>query len=229
MDSEKIGNSAEYGFDKIVPMENSPLAGTEICILGSSVAFGATAEECAVGEYLAARFGTKLTKEAVSGTTLMDIEEKSYIQRLKRNIPTESDFSLFICQLSTNDTRESLNFPLGEIAESRELEAFDTHTITGAIEYIICYAKKHWNCPIVFFTGSRFEREKYGKMVTRLLELKEKWGIGVLDLWSDDGFNAISEAQRKLYMSDPVHPMKAGYRDWWGPEMERQLLQYLGF
>ena len=170
-----------------------------------------------------------MTKEAVSGTTLMDIEEKSYIQRLKRNIPTESDFSLFICQLSTNDTRESLNFTLGEIAESRELEAFDTHTITGAIEYIICYAKKHWNCPVVFFTGSRFEREKYGKMVARLLELKEKWGIGVLDLWSDDGFNAISEAQRKLYMSDPVHPMKAGYRDWWGPEMERQLLQYLGF
>ena len=118
---------------------------------------------------------------------------------------------------------------MGEIAESRELEAFDTHTITGAIEYIICYAKKHWNCPIVFFTGSRFESEKYGKMVARLLELKEKWGIGVLDLWSDDGFNAISEAQRKLYMSDPVHPMKAGYRDWWGPEMERQLLQYLGF
>ena len=186
MDSEKIGNSAEYGFDKIVPMENSPLAGTEICILGSSVAFGATAEECAVGEYLAARLGVKLTKEAVSGT-------------------------------------------LGEIADSRELDAFDTHTITGAIEYIICYAKKHWNCPIVFFTGSRFESEKYGKMVTRLLELKEKWGIGVLDLWSDDGFNAISEAQRKLYMSDPVHPMKAGYRDWWGPEMERQLLQYLGF
>ena len=46
---------------------------------------------------------------------------------------------------------------------------------------------------------------------------------------TDDDFNAISEAQRKLYMSDPVHPMKAGYREWWGPEMERQLLQYLGF
>lgn len=229
MNSAKAGNGIEFGFDKIVPLENSPLAGTRICILGSSVVFGSAAEECAVGEYLAARFGAELTKEAVSGTTLTDIGEQSYIQRMKRNILKDVAFSLFICQLSTNDTRDSLNLPLGDIAEGRELEDFDTHTITGALEYIICYAMKTWNCPVVFFTGSRFDSEKYGKMVVRLLELKEKWGIGVLNLWSNEGFNTLSEEQRMLYMSDPVHPLKAGYRDWWGPEMERQLLDYMSF
>lgn len=227
MDITKAGNREAYSFTMIPVMENSPLKGKNICILGSSVAYGSAAGEMAVGEYLVARFGARLTKEAVSGTTLTDIGEQSYIQRMKRNIPGDGDFSLFICQLSTNDANEVLNLPLGQIASGKIPDDFDTGTITGALEYIICYAKETWNCPVAFFTGSRFENRKYGQMVTLLLKLKEKWGIWVLDLWSDDAFNAISDEKRNLYMNDPVHPLKAGYRDWWGPEMERQLCAYL--
>ncbi len=51
--------------------------------------------------------------------------------------------------------------------------------------------------------------------------------MGVLDLWSDDAFNAINDQQRALYMKDEIHPYKAGYRDWWGPELEKQMLTYL--
>ena len=28
-------------------------------------------------------------------------------------------------------------------------------------------------------------------------------------------------------MHDDIHPTKAGYRDWWGPELETQLLAFL--
>ena len=28
-------------------------------------------------------------------------------------------------------------------------------------------------------------------------------------------------------MKDDIHPVKAGYRDCWGTELERQLLEYL--
>lgn len=57
-------------------------------------------------------------------------------------------------------------------------------------------------------------------MVTCLLELQEKWDIGVLDLWTDAEFNDTSDADRELYMYDDIHPTKAGYRVWWGAEME---------
>lgn len=80
---------------------------------------------------------------------------------------------------------------------------------------------------MVFFTGSYYESEEYSAMVDRLLELKEKYGIGVLDLYTNDAFNAISEEDRALYMDDNIHPTKAGYSRWWGPEMEAQLLAYL--
>lgn len=226
MDTQKIGNSEKYSFEHLQVMENSPLLGKKICILGSSVAYGSASEQCAVGEYLAARLGASLSKETVSGTTLTDLGPNSYVQRMLNNISTEEKFDLFICQLSTNDTRGSLNLPLGEPTSEDRPEAYQTDTIAGAIEYIISYSKRTWNCPVVFFTGSRFESKKYGEMVELLLKIQKKWGIGVLDLWTDNAFNAISDEQRSLYMIDPVHPVKAGYRDWWGPEMERQLMEY---
>lgn len=219
------GNRAEYDFSQIAPMENSPLEGKQIAILGSSVAYGEASEGYAVGEYLCARLGCELSKETVSGTTLVAGKENSYVSRL-HNLDPEAKFDLFICQLSTNDA--TMHKPLGDISDSMSLEDFDTSTITGAMEYIICYAQETWDCPVVFFTGSRYDSEAYDEMVERLLELQEKWGIGVLDLWSSDEFNDIPDEQQAIYMNDGIHPTKAGYRDWWGPEQERQLLEFLG-
>lgn len=219
------GNLAAFSPAAVQEMENSPLRGKEICVLGSSVVEGAGSMGEAVGEYLSARFGAVLFKEAVGGTTLVESRKNSYVYRLKTKIPKEKDFSLFLCQLSTNDA--TLKSPLGEISSGRNLDDFNTETVTGALEYIICYARSTWNCPVLFFTGSRYPSPKYQAMVEQLLKLKQKWGIGVLDLWSEDHFNDISSEQRSLYMIDHIHPTKAGYRDWWGPKLERQLLCFL--
>lgn len=219
------GNGEEYDFSTIEVMESSPLAGKNVCVLGSSVVYGSASLESAVGEYFAARFDANLIKEAVSGTTLVDTGANSYVQRLQNNIPIDAQFDLFICQLSTNDATKKL--PLGEISDSKNLADFDTSTVAGALEYIICYAQQTWGCPVVFFTGSYYESAEYDAMVKLVLELKDKWGICVLDLWTDDAFNTISDEERSLYMSDKIHPTRAGYRDWWGPEMERQLLAFL--
>ena len=219
------GNADDYKFSSIEPMENSPLKDKTICVLGSSVVFGAGSKEEAVGEFFAARFDCKLVKEAVSGTTLADNGSNSYVQRMLNNLDKDAQFDLFICQLSTNDA--SKNLPMGEISSSKELSAFDMTTTIGAMEYIICYAQKNWGCPVVFFTNSRFDDEHYGQLVAQLKQLQSKWSIGVLDLWSDDEFNNITDQQRELYMNDLIHPTKAGYRDWWGPEMEKQLLDFL--
>lgn len=46
----------------------------------------AASQQNAVREYLAARLDASLTKEAASGTTLVDIGSKSYVQRLQNNL-----------------------------------------------------------------------------------------------------------------------------------------------
>lgn len=222
---EMPGNAEEYLLSKVKPMEESPLKGIRLCVLGSSVVEGAGSMGEAVGEYFAARFDCSLTKEAVSGTTLTDDDETSYVRRMLKNLDPKADFDLFICQLSTNDATQKKT--LGEISGSRELDDFDTSTVTGAMEYIICYARQTWGCPVVFFTGSHYNSSGYDAMVDRLLELQGKWGIGVLNLWDDEQFNDISDEDRALYMRDSIHPTKAGYRDWWGPELEQKLLDCL--
>lgn len=212
------GNSEEYDFSHIEPMENSPLQGKTVLFLGSSVTNGAAALHQSIPEYFAARMGCTSIKEAVDGTTLCDIGKNSYIQRMLNNVDKNQPIDLVVCQLSTNDA--SKDMPLGDFGD-------DTSTITGAMEYIINYAKETWNCPVVFYTNARFDSENYPAMVERLYEISEKDDVGVLDLWSDDTFNNISDEQRALYMKDKIHPYKAGYRDWWGPELEKQMLAYL--
>ena len=219
------GNAKSYGMDQLEAMEASPLQGKKILFLGSSVTYGAASLREGIPEYFAVRLNAEVTKEAVSGTTLTDDSNSSYVHRLLTKVDPVTPYSLVVVQLSTNDA--SKNKPLGEVSDSRNKEDFDTKTVTGAIEFIIAYSRETWNCPVVFYTGSRYDSEAYAAMVERLMELQAKWGIGVLDLWRDEAFNTLSDAERKLYMYDPIHPTKAGYREWWCPEMEKQLLDYL--
>jgi lysophospholipase L1-like esterase len=218
------GNADEYNMDSVEPLENSPLEGKKVLFLGSSVTFGSASLQQGIPEYFGVRFDCEYTKEAVSGTTLVDNGESSYVQRILNNVDKNEHYDLVICQLSTNDATRGL--PLGEISPSKELSSFDTSTIIGAIEYIICYAKETWGCDVMFYTGSRYESDAYSKMVESIFDIKEKWGIGVIDLWSGDDFNSISDSNRAFYMNDDIHPTKAGYRDWWCPEMERQILDF---
>ena len=102
---------------------------------------------------------------------------------------------------------------------------FDTMTVAGAIEYIIAYARKTWNCPVIFYTGTKYNSKTYQKMVDLLLQIRDKWDITVLDLWNDKKMNAIGPTIYRTYMVDKIHPGKAGYRNWWTPEFERILKQ----
>lgn len=221
------GNADDYDFSHIQAMENSPLKGKNVLFLGSSVTNGAAALYQSIPEYFSARMGCSYVKEAVDGTTLADNGKNSYIWRMLNKVDASVGIDLLVCQLSTNDASKDL--PLGEISNGTSLEDFDTGTVTGAIEYIICYAGQTWNCPVVFYTNARFDSEKYGAMVERLYQLQEKWDIGILDLWESEEFNNISEKQREVYMKDTIHPYKAGYRNWWGPELERQIMDFLKY
>ena len=208
------GNAAQYSPEAVTRVEGSALAGKHIIFLGSSVTYGAAAMGVSFADYVCARTGATMTKEAVSGTTLADDRPDSYVARLKRldgSIPAD----LFVCQLSTNDASQQK--PLGAVSPDGD---YDTATVAGAIEFIISYAKDTWNCPVVFYTNPRYGNESYAAMVRLLGEIARKRGVAVADLWNDVEFNDISAGQRALYMADAIHPTRAGYLEWWTPYLE---------
>ena len=216
------GNSPAYDPENVTSIGDTALKGKTIGYLGSSVTYGASAGGVSFVEYIAKHLQTSYVKEAVSGTTLVDNGENSYISRLEA-MDTAQSLDLFVCQLSTNDA--NTDSPLGQIAADGE-EPFDTSTVAGAIEHIIVYIRDTFNCPIVFYTNAYYENSRYAAMVDLLKTAQEKYGIGVIDLYTDGSFNELSETRRQVYMADDVHPTKAGYLLWWTPVMETYLTEY---
>lgn len=221
--SRLAGNKEEYAAEHVLPLDGSPLKGKRIAFLCSSVTYGASSLGTSFVEYLAARNDFIYRKEAVSGTTLVDNGENSYPARMKR-MDCAEEFDLFVVQLSTNDATK--REPLGEIA-GRNAGNYDTSTVCGAIEYIITYVREAWGCPVVFYTNAYYESENYAAMVAALGQIEAEYGIGVIDLYTDEAFNGITDEQRSLYMADGIHPTKAGYLLWWTPEMEEYLYAFV--
>ncbi len=204
-------------------MFNNPLSGKNICYLGSSVTYGSASGGHSFVEYIAERNGNTFTKEAVSGTTLVDNGEDSYVSRLKM-IDTTERFDIFVCQLSTNDA--SRQYPIGEIMGADK--EHDTSTVCGAIEYIIEYANKAWKCPIVFYTNCHYDNAVYAEMVQKLRMMEKEYQyLYIIDLFTDKTFNEISNDDRRRYMKDQIHPTDEGYFKWWTPKIEKYLYELI--
>ena len=199
--------------------EINPLTGKKVLYLGSSVTFGSSSLGESFVENISKRNNCEHIKEAVSGTTLVDITPDSYISRLKR-IEKKTNIDLFVCQLSTNDAAQ--NIELGSIVDTN----YQTMTICGAIQFIVSYVKVTFGCPIMFYTGSYFENDRYSEMVDALHEISKKMDFEVIDLYNDIQFNDISKEDYQLYMADPIHPTAAGY-NWWTPFIEARMIEFL--
>ena len=218
------GNFGEYALKNTTAIENSPIKDKTVIFLGSSVTYGYGSMGVSFADFLEKTDGIITIKEAVSGTTLVDVKDNSYVSRIKtidKNIKADA----FVCQLSTNDATKEM--PLGEISESYDINDFDTQTIAGAIEYIIAYTKTTWNCPVVFYTQAKYDSDHYEKMVDLLLEIQQKWDITVIDFWNDAEINNTTEEERKIYLIDHIHPTKAGYKEWWLPKFQETLYEVI--
>ena len=226
------GSEVATGYDntvKTVPEADpsDPLAVLNIIWLGSSVTYGAQAG----GHYSMADAiqdnhpGTVCEKYAISATTLVNEKEDSYVSRMKLICKDETP-DLFVVQLSTNDA--TTGKPMGEVTDSTDPADFDDTTIAGAIETIISYVQETFGCPVVFYTGTYAEKENYDQMVDLLLQIQEKWGIGVVDMFHNEEMTAVYGTDLyNEYMHDEVHPFRKGYVEWWTPVIEEYLTEYI--
>lgn len=172
-----------------------------VLFLGSSVTYGSAAGGVSFADLMADECGIKCVKEAVSGTTLADLDESSYVARLK-TVDKSLRADLFICQLSTNDAAR--NIALCEIDK--------------AIRAIIEYVQRTFACPVAFYTGTYYESEPYAKMIDLLYTLKKEYDFYILDLYHDKKMLSVSPVDYARYMSDPIHPNLVGYKEWWTPK-----------
>ena len=215
------GNADQYAVSQVQPSGDETLKGKTVIFLGSSVTYGAASLGESFADDLGARLQCNVVKEAVSGTTLSTTSPNSYVNRLDKIKAESAD--LFVCQLSTNDASQKK--PLGKISDSERMEDFDTDTVAGAMEYIIAHVKYKWDCPVAFYTNPKYDSTEYAAMVELLYQIRDKWGISVIDLWTE--LPEITEEERTLYMADEIHPTRAGYLEWWTPVMEKDIIEMM--
>lgn len=179
------------------------LKGKTVLFLGSSVTYGSAAGGVSFADLMEESCGIHSIKEAVSGTTLADLDETSYVSRLKR-VDSTAKIDLFVCQLSTNDASPRLNVDISEVEK--------------AIRFILQYVKTTFRCPMVFYTGTYFDNKRYSDMIKLLYRLQEDYEFHILDLYHDEEMLRVTEENYQIYMSDPIHPTLTGYAQWWTPK-----------
>lgn len=207
----------------------NPLYGKRIYFLGSSWTYGMA---CDGKDNFAMRIARKnhmeYVNESVSTTTfvLRDGRTDSYYERADRFPDARPDYVLI--QLSSNDARHT-DAPVGHAAgfyleDPRVGQAFDTHTIAGAMEATISKLMARWpGTKFAWYTGfrgpvldSEKARERCGQTYRLLMEeIAPKWGTPVCDLTCCLGLNTFIPGNNTLLTKgDGQHCLTPGYAAW---------------
>lgn len=215
------GNAKKYALGKV--KYNGTLAGKRIVFVGSSFTVGSKAKGVSFVNYLSKSTGCSVVKNAIGGTTTANIGDgRDFVRRSVDIINSTDRPDLFLCQMSANDATRGV--PIGEITpEGTPMEQFNTSTVAGAMEYIICYSDQKWGCPIAFYTAMNLSNDRYDQMVSLMYKIQAKWGVGIIDLYHGLGRYSIKAKTYRLYMKDRLHPMKAGYMKWVTPYFEARI------
>ncbi len=188
--------------------------------LGSSVTYGHANNGSSFVNEIANMLNCTCVKEAISGTTLANNGAGSYVARMLNNLDKNAKVERLIVQLSTNDATQ--NQPRGTVSATKNIEEIDDTTTIGAMEFIIAYAKKTWDCEVTFYTNPYYDNANYKSLVEDLYKVQAKWGVGVLDFYNYRDMDALDQATLSSYMADAIHPNAAGYH-WMGEVFSEYL------
>ncbi|WP_225048289.1 SGNH/GDSL hydrolase family protein [Lacticaseibacillus kribbianus] len=228
------GNADRYAPKTLPPDPASPLFGTTIGFLGSSITIGAASLGDSFVQFLAQKDGVVPVESAISGTTLAGTAPDTYVSRLASDFAAVPALDAFVLQLSTNDSRQ--NKALGAIAPGPATAApagaaktaYDVETTTGAIEHVLATVAARWGCPVLVYTCLRDPSDRdYAALVARLYALQAKWHFAILDLYADAALHAATAALPEA-MADDAHPTRLGYRALWLPRFEAALAPLIG-
>lgn len=220
------------------------LKGKSIYAFGDSVVYGHTAPEKSYTRIIADDYGMKLTMCAKNGASVMTIDSSdkeaegeetagNYIISQVKTAPDEKpDVILF--NGGTNDaytgvtTHPDLFEHIGVIQGPNASE-FDTTTFCGGFESIVYNMRQKWgDTPIVYVTvhksGGR-DWDAQCKVRELALEICERWGVSVADVFNDSELDTRDEEQMKQYIMGGAgsHPNETACRRFYIPIVKGAL------
>lgn len=232
------------------------LNGKSVYAFGDSIVYGHNTPSQSFMRLLADEYGMNLTMLAKNGATVVttdsyskeDPEEETtdnYIINQIKSAPSEAP-DIIVFDGYTNDAygdpaTDSFNSNgahiniwehLGEIQGSGAT-SFDTSTFCGGFEKIIYEMRKKWgDTPIVFTTihksGGR-DWDTQCKLRELSLEICDKWGVDVADIFSDTNLDTRDEGHMSQYIINGAgsHPNVSACREFYIPVVSKKLNEVL--
>ena len=232
------------------------LSGKTVYAFGDSIVYGHNAPKQSFMQLLSDEYGMNLTMLAKNGATVVTTDSYSkedpdeettdnYILNQIKGAPDEAP-DIIVFDGYTNDAygdkaTDSFNSNgahiniwehLGEIQGS-DAAVFDTSTFCGGFEKIIYEMRKKWgDTPIVFTTihksGGR-DWDTQCKLRELSLEICDKWGVDIADIFSDTNLDTRDEGHMSQYIINGAgsHPNVSACREFYIPVVSKKLNEVL--
>lgn len=182
------------------PVSDLPLKEKTVYAFGDSIVEGHEYKKAGFASISARQEGMELANYAKNGATMLDANYMGgQILAQVQNAPKEApDYVLF--DGGTNDAEYLFknNKEIGTVAEGKEPESFDTDTFAGAFENTVYAMKEKWpEAQLVYVAvhklGSR-DWKTQEKLHKTEMEICEKWGIAVADVYTEESLEKLNEA-----------------------------------
>lgn len=176
----------------------------KILALGSSITKGYGNHDVSfvemLNDYKDEDISFDVKKEAINGTTLANLNAKSYLSRLRNySYDDLKKYDYVLIQLSTNDIFRIF----------RKHNKNPEKTTIGAIEVIFDYLRENFSGQIIFYTCFMKRNSRYENLINSLKTLQNLHIFQIFDFYND---NQMLNSDFKNIMSDNIHPNENGYK-----------------
>ncbi len=136
-------------------------------------------------------------------------------------------FDMVVMHGGVNDARYTRDYGEVKTTNIYNLEAFDTSTFAGGLQYLFASVKQNFPEATLFYianfrldnatikygdTSKTLEQDDYlGNYMYLAYEICELYDINLIDLHNNTELNAVLETTKTTYLEDKLHPSPEGY------------------
>lgn len=197
------------------------LKGKTVMTFGDSIMHGDGNYDVGIADLLSQKYMMKAVDYSKGGATFGYVADREQISnQILMSIQKNEQADIILINGGTNDMRK---VEVGCVSEGYEYGKQGRKEYAQGMEYALGLLQDNYPLtPVLYIRAhnmdySTEEKEiQYGDFA---LDICEKWGIGVVDMYNDSGFDAHDPVIRKNYTAainqnpdgDSVHPNRLGY------------------
>lgn len=209
------------------------LKGKTVMSFGDSIMHGDGNKFVGIADMLSQRYFMTAIDYSKGGSTFGKVNNREQISnQISRAVNQNQTADIILINGGTNDMRK---IQPGVISTDFDYESYGNENFCSGMEYALGLLKDNYpDIPVVYIRAHNME---YGIERNELhfgnlaLDICDKWGIEVVNIFSDTDFNTHDEEMKSIYTvhtrtcknGDSIHPNQLGYYKFYIPLVSEKI------